>query len=216
MTTTENRIKSTITASKTYTQKEITKMTRLALFEYGIDPGEIYKITDLDICSEYEVWIPVPSLRCKYEISNLGRLRNAKRKRIIKPQLRGGYVFQNLHHNGGGVYIHRLVGECFLSNDDPCLKNQIDHLNGNKSDNTILNLEWVSHKENVKRAFENGFAKGCPGKKVAQIKNGTIINIYDSVVAAAKKVGVTPSCISAVCSNRLKTAAGSEWAFLIA
>lgn len=214
--TIENRIKTEITASKTYTQKDIIKMTRMALLEYDIDPGEIYKFTDLDICSEYEVWMVVPSLRGKYEISNLGRLRNAKTQKIVKTQLRGGYVYINLHQNGGGVYLHRLVGECFLNNDDPCNKNQIDHINGKKSDNTILNLEWVTQKENIRRAFENGLTKGCPGKKVAEIKDGVIINIYDSVSIAAKTMGVAKTSISGCCNNKRKKAAGREWKFLIA
>jgi hypothetical protein len=60
--------------------------------------------------------------------------------------------------------LHRLIAITFLPNDDPEHKMQVDHLNGNKLDCSIYNLEWVTPKENVIRAHKLGLRKPLRGK----------------------------------------------------
>ena len=84
-----------------------------------------------------------------YEISNQGNVRNTKTNRILKPRKKGcGYYFIGLCKNctTTNFYIHRLVGYAFIPNPEnlPC----IDHIDRNKTNNSITNLRWVSRSNN--------------------------------------------------------------------
>lgn len=204
-----NLIKATINAQSTITAQTLYAKTFEAIYIHGIDPNITWMDTNPDMCKSCEYWVPVPSLQNKYEVSNLGRIRNAKTKKIVKPQIRQGYVF--IHINTG-VYIHRLIGECFLHNDDPANKNQIDHLNGNKSDNTIINLEWVTPAENTKRAYENGLVLNRNTKPIAQLdKEDKIIAIYKSLTEASQATGINYTSISYCINNKRKYAGGYKF-----
>lgn len=81
----------------------------------------------------------------KYEVSNLGNVRNAKTKRIRKLEIHeNGYLRVKLSKN---YRVHRLVALTFIPN--PENKEQVDHINGDKRDNRLENLRWVTGKENM-------------------------------------------------------------------
>ena len=201
--TTKYSVKKQLQASKSYDAKELIKITKRAVFEYGLNPDELWSCTDEDMCPEYEVWIPIPDSGGRYHVSNLGRVKN--HKGIMAPQKGSsdGYVRIRLHKCGNKVrYVHRLVAEAFLNNDDPYEKTQVDHLNGHRSDNTILNLEWVTREENMKRAYEKNVFGHWNRKSVVKIKDDTVVRIYGSVSEAAQDIGVTPAYISTCCKNK--------------
>jgi hypothetical protein len=91
-----------------------------------------------------------------YEISNLGNCRNKKRLNILKPILmkRGYYQYglQKTNEDGKRIgtheYQHRLIAKYFIEN--PCNKSDIDHIDGNTSNNNIDNLRWVTKSENLR------------------------------------------------------------------
>lgn len=91
-----------------------------------------------------------------YEISTLGRLRN-KHGRLLKPRLQNsGYYFYSLYDGRGRDYqtqrtVHRLVAEHFI--DNPTNLSDVNHIDGNKMNNSVSNLEWLSHSDNVKDSF---------------------------------------------------------------
>lgn len=101
-----------------------------------------------------------------YEISSLGRLRNSKTKKVIKLNITGeGYLgycaslgHRKLHKM---LKIHRAVACTFLTNKDFTL--QVNHIDGNKTNNRADNLEWVTGSSNVKHAYVNGLMKPCCG-----------------------------------------------------
>ena len=105
---------------------------------------------------------PLKTTNGFYEVSNLGKVKslNYNRKGIEKElsfgKGKGNYLYVTLFKEGKAKrkYIHRLVAEAFIVNNKklPC----VNHINGNKSDNNIDNLEWVTHKENSQWALKTG------------------------------------------------------------
>jgi len=84
-----------------------------------------------------------------YSISNLGRVRNNKTDRILKPSIDGNGYYTVCLYQDSSVYakkIHKLVGDAFIQN--PLNKKCIDHINNNKLDNNVNNLRWVTLQEN--------------------------------------------------------------------
>ena len=82
-----------------------------------------------------------------YSISNLGNVKNDKTGRILKTYTKpSGYKQVQLGRKTIPQYIHRLVAKAFIPNDDN--KPQVNHKNGDKSDNRVENLEWVTASEN--------------------------------------------------------------------
>ena len=78
---------------------------------------------------------------------------NNKFKRMKPVKQRNGYYLVHLHLNGKSYYrwLHRMVAECFLENKDN--KPEVNHKDGDKSNNAVENLEWVTTKENIAHAF---------------------------------------------------------------
>lgn len=98
-----------------------------------------------------ENWLPILKLD-NYSASDLGRIKNNKTGRIIKPRLDGcGYKRVDLASNKKRItyFIHRLVLSTFSPIDDP--EYTVHHINNTTTDNRIENLEWLSRCENNKR-----------------------------------------------------------------
>ena len=113
---------------------------------------------------EGEIWVPVPD-SSQYMVSNLGRIKRLpynyvdKRggiyimpEKLLKQTLaiRGYYVVNGKliwPERRGAVYVHRILAMAFIPN--PENKPHVNHINGIKSDNSLGNLEWVSHSENM-------------------------------------------------------------------
>ncbi len=106
------------------------------------------------------------------------------RKNIFLKHLKKSYPCVDLYlkDKTKRYFIHRLVGENFIPN--PLNKPYINHIDNNKYNFSIDNLEWVTHKENVQHGWDNGFHKmTMPIKKVICTETG---KIYQSVEEAAK------------------------------
>lgn len=97
---------------------------------------------------EGEIWVPAYPHPEDYEVSNLGRFRNKKTKKIQKGSVINGYVKITMFKNEA-YRLHRVV----LMSFDPVDNAQdftVDHINGNKLDNKLENLRWCSSEENIK------------------------------------------------------------------
>ena len=162
--------------------------------------------------SEVETFVKIEAFE-KYEVSNLGRVRNMKNGRVLKPKLnKNGYLRHCLSENNKQkfLYLHRIIATAFIDNPEkkPC----VNHIDENKTNNDLSNLEWCSVRENnihgtrIKRAAEKH------SKKVIQLDlNDNVLNIFESMTQAEQETGVDASSISKCCNGKLKSAGGFKW-----
>lgn len=125
-----------------------------------------------------EIWKDVGGYEGIYKVSNLGKVKSLdrftkykntdfkmRRKGVtLKPnKITKGYLQVRLHKNGKAkdYLIHRLVMNAFNPTDNSNL--EVNHIDGNKENNMLTNLEWVTPKENVRHAHINGLADNTRG-----------------------------------------------------
>lgn len=154
----------------------------------------------------YETWKDIPYYVGKYQVSNLGNVRslhwnNTNQTRIIKPFCSSGYKRVCLFTKGKQkkFLIHVLVAKVFIPN--PYNKPIVNHIDGNKLNNQVSNLEWVTHSENVKHAIDNNLVKVHPSRwkpsKTVQLSlDGEIIAVYQSQREASRCLNINQAKIS--------------------
>lgn len=145
-----------------------------------------------------------------YLISNQGKARRIDSNRTLKPTNVDGYLQVKLSKNGKVLSrkLHILVGRLFISN--PENKKSINHINCNKSDNRIENLEWVTQKENIQHAWKNGLMNSKIGNNNSntKIKEEEILAIKEmhsqgySQRNIAKKFAVCQATICFILNNK--------------
>ena len=139
-----------------------------------------------------------------YEISNLGNIRNKTTKNIRKWSLANGYnkCVLSLGERGkiATVYAHRLVAKAFLPN--PNNLPQVNHKDGNKLNNNVDNLEWVTNKENQIHARDIGLTKSGEQCRNTKLSLEQVIFIREHLeltnIELANKFGCDPSNISKI------------------
>lgn len=90
-----------------------------------------------------------------YQINRMGDVRNKRTGKILKPYDDGnGYLRVKL--DGKSLRLHILVAKQFIPNDNPLVKNIVNHKKGNKHDPRASQLEWVTQQENVIHAWRCG------------------------------------------------------------
>lgn len=115
-----------------------------------------------------EIWADINGYEGLYQVSNLGRIKSLARyqdnhgtKQWIEERIKNtrpknnGYLIVDLYKNGEGKtkHVHRLVAETFIGNDEN--KTTVNHIDGNKSNNVVSNLEWATPSEQNKHYYKN-------------------------------------------------------------
>ena len=150
-----------------------------------------------------------------YDITKEGVIINLKTNRKYKGTIgNNGYLHwqttkNNKHYDWS---IHRLIAIKYIPN--PNNYPVINHIDGNKLNNSIDNLEWCTYSDNVKHAYNTKLIKGG-AKTVLQIDKNTnkIINIFKSEMEAGRITGINHSAISKVCRGVRKTAGNYKWKY---
>lgn len=162
-----------------------------------------------------------------YYVSDTGDVYSRKTGRFIKlkkeTNKKTGYSYIQLCKNGKVFMktVHRLVAKTFIKN--PQNKCDVNHKNGNKTDNRVENLEWCSRSENMKHSFKtlgqkptwlNKKGKEHPNAKlVQQIKNGTVIAQFNGASEAERFTGIHGSLIRKCCYGERKSTGGYQWRY---
>jgi hypothetical protein len=150
-------------------------------------------------------------LEKKYFVSNLGRYKNSFGTIMDNYKINeNGYIRVYIYKKT--FFLHRLIALTFL--DNPENKDQVNHKDGNKLNNCVSNLEWVTNKENQIHKFQNGLGNNNT-RKIKQFDlTGNYLTEYQSIALAAKSVNISKSSILGVLRNKRKTAAGFIWKYL--
>lgn len=157
----------------------------------------------------------------KYEISDTGLVRRIDTKQTLSGCITSGYRSVKLTFNNSKqkrFYVHRLVAEHFINNPDPKNKTFVNHKDGNKLNNCIENLEWVSPRENnlhyyreikEKTKEKKHFNKPIPVIQY-DLQHNKIAE-YDSMSQAHKATGVSVVQIARCIHGEVEQANGFIW-----
>lgn len=163
-----------------------------------------------------EIWKDIEGYEGLYQVSNLCNIKRLNSGRILK-QCKNTYGYLQVGLSKKGKLkmfcVHILVARAFIPN--PENKSQVNHIDGDKENNNIDNLEWVSQEENLIHAFKTGL------RKTNQINqydlNGKFIKTYNSITEAGKPflvISNRPNAnISCAVRNKSATAFGYIWRY---
>ena len=163
-----------------------------------------------------EEWREIDGYNGRYQVSNLGRVKSFfdKEPRIFKAnKVTEGYLRVALRKNSMAKnhFVHRLVAQAFIPN--PENKPQVNHIDGDKTNNRVENLEWMTSEENINHAFKLGLSKIPKGSKnpnarftaeqVREIRNTYIKGSYTfGVSALARKFKASEETIRYIIKGR--------------
>jgi hypothetical protein len=132
----------------------------------------------------------------RYEVSDLGSVRRADSKKLLKPGLASHGYYTVALGRGNTKSVHRMVAETFLE----CLGSCVNHKDGNKHNNSVDNLEWVSRARNNKHARETdlniGFLLESERELIADLR--AVMRPID----IARLFGITYKTVWKICRSR--------------
>ena len=156
-----------------------------------------------------EIWKPVVGFEKYYKVSNLGNIFSIRSKRllIVKPKYTG-YMDIELNIYGKVYYkrVHRLVAEAFIPN--PHHKEQVNHLDGNKLNNKVSNLEWATQSENMIHAYATGLEIAVPRNVKHRLYCDNDSILFDTVKKLSEDSGLTKDKIKYLKRTNLEISTG--------
>ena len=166
-----------------------------------------------------EIWKQIPDTNNMYYVSSFGRVYSKHTNKLRKLfKHNNGYLlvdYKNVHGKKITKKVHRLVAELFIPKPSDDLI--VNHIDGDKTNNHIWNLEWVTHKENTQHMLKYGLKKSFPnnlphkGKPILCIE---LDKIFNSMHEASKALSIPQRNISKACHGKRKHAGGYTWKFI--
>lgn len=176
----------------------------------------------ININDMVEIWKDIVGYEGLYQISSFGRVKSLKfgKERILSTSPNGsGYLNVVLCKKGfkpfnGGT--HRLVALHFI--DNPENKEQVNHIDGCKTNNKVENLEWNTSSENTQHSYDVGLSKkGKDSTSSKIIYQYTLDNIFikkwDCIRDVQRELNIKQSNISVCAKGKVKTAGGFRWSY---
>ena len=149
-----------------------------------------------------------------YSVSTEGEVRKDTTNYILSKSSQQDYKFVGLIINGKQkrMRVHRMVALAFIDNPDN--KPYVNHINGNRSDNNVENLEWVTPSENTQHAVDTGLFKSGRARAVVQYNlNGEQMATFESASEAARQTGGSQSKITMCCRRQRDSANDYQWRY---
>lgn len=146
-----------------------------------------------------EIWCTIKDFD-NYQASNYGRIRNARTGRILKTTInQNGYECVTLRKNNMQYVrrVHRLVADAFYDGDHSDL--DVNHIDGNKLNNNLSNLEFCTRAENIQHAFRTGLKKPSRQIKIRIVETG---EVFDSIRECARHIGGNQAQIGRVLAGK--------------
>lgn len=148
----------------------------------------------------------------KYRIDEFGNVFNDKGHKLKVEITRNGYLRVSLSNDvvqHKRFLVHRLVAQTFIPNPDNLP--QVNHIDENKTNNSVENLEWCTALENLNHSDIIEKASEAKFKKVKCVDTN---EIYDSIKSACERLGLHHSNIVACCNGRRRTCGGMRWIYV--
>lgn len=167
-----------------------------------------------------EIWKDIKGYEGLYQVSNMGRVKSLNYKRtgveqVLIPQNdKNGYTHIGLRKNNKKttIKIHRLVATHFLSN--PYNLPEVNHLNEDKSDNRVVNLEWCNHKYNMNYGTILQRKSEKLSIPILQFTlDGDLIKRWNGARDIEKQTNYFQSNISRCCNGEQKTYYNFKWGY---
>ena len=168
-----------------------------------------------------EIWKPIKGYELLYEVSNFGRVKSLRKtnnqysEHVTHGSSDGkhGYLKVKLKNETGNktFQVHRLVAEAFIPN--PNNLPQVNHKDENKKNNNVENLEWCDHLYNVNYGTRTKRSALHQGKPICQLKDGIIVNRFNSIMEAERETGINSRNIWRVLKGIRKHTAGCGWKY---